>query len=534
MTEAHGRFDQLTRELAALGAYLSGTDLTQLRADQLQPTLHALAVDERTLRKMPRINDLAARLSRAGLDPLLTELRARRPDPALAVAILQTCWYRSILDRAGFDDQVIATFDPNLHDITAGEFRTADTDHIEQTVARVRRAAAERLVRARDEHGDQGTLVQAQAARRRGHLPLRQLFGAAPDVMTALKPCWAMSPLVVSQLLPGDRPYFDVVIFDEASQIVPADAIPAILRARRVVVAGDRHQLPPTNFFSAASDGDTDVEQAIKDDGSINLALTTGFESILDVLTAALSEGRTRSLTWHYRSHDERLIAFSNAWVYDNSLTTFPGVAGDDCLHHVLVDQTPSAAGQQDSVTAEVDRVVALILEHATERADQSLGVITMGIKHADRIDMRLRERLRERPDLHWFFDETLDEKFFVKNLERVQGDERDAIILSIGYGKSADGRLPYRFGPLLQDGGHRRLNVAITRARERMTLVSSFSHLDMDPTGPQPLGSRCCAPICSTPPRADRTLAISRSKNQRSTRSRSRYVTGSPPRESR
>jgi superfamily I DNA and/or RNA helicase len=152
--------------------------------------------------------------------------------------------------------------------------------------------------------------------------------------MTALKPCWAMSPLVVSQLLPGDRPYFDVVVFDEASQIVPADAIPAILRGRRVIVAGDRHQLPPTNFFAAASDGDSDVEQAVNDDGSINLALTSGFESILDVLTAGLGGGRNRSLTWHYRSRDERLIAFSNAWVYDNSLTTFPGVAGAECLSH--------------------------------------------------------------------------------------------------------------------------------------------------------------------------------------------------------
>ena len=121
-----------------------------------------------------------------------------------------------------------------------------------------------------------------------------QLFAAAPDVMTALKPCWAMSPLVVSQLLPGDRPYFDVVVFDEASQIVPADAIPAILRAQRVVVAGDRHQLPPTNFFASASDGDEDVDDAINDDGSINLALTSGYESILDVLTAALGDGRSR------------------------------------------------------------------------------------------------------------------------------------------------------------------------------------------------------------------------------------------------
>lgn len=482
LLDVHGRFDQLTRELAALGAYLSATNFDTLPTNDLVPTLSALTHDERTLRKMPRINELAAAFNRAGLDPLITELRLRRVDATLATATFEVCWHRSILEKTAFDDQVIANFSGTLHDTTADTYRRADTQHISQAAQRVRRAAAERLVRTRDECDEQSALVQAQAARKRGHLPLRQLFSAAPDVMTALKPCWAMSPLVVSQLLPGDRPYFDVVVFDEASQIVPADAIPAILRARRVVVAGDRHQLPPTNFFAAASDGDSDLDQAINDDGSINLALTSGYESILDVLTAGLGDGRSRSLTWHYRSHDERLIAFSNAWVYDNSLTTFPGTAGAECLTHELVTQQPSAAGQEDSVTAEVDRVVALILDHATTRPEETLGVITMGIKHADRIDMRLRERLREHPALHDYFDESAPEKFFVKNLERVQGDERDAIILSIGYGKTTDGRLPYRFGPLLQDGGHRRLNVAITRARSRMTLVSSFSHHDMDP----------------------------------------------------
>ena len=419
----------------------------------------------------------------------MIELQSRRPAPDLAVDVLNTCWYRSILDRTGFDDQDIATFQGTLQDSTASAFRDADTEHITHTVERVRRAAAEWLVSARDNHEDQSSLVQAQAARKRGHLPLRQLFSAAPDVMTALKPCWAMSPLVVSQLLPGDKPYFDVVVFDEASQIVPADAIPAILRGRRVVVAGDRHQLPPTNFFSSASAGDGDEDDAVNEDGSINLALTSGYESILDVLTAALGDGRSRSLTWHYRSRDERLIAFSNARVYDNSLTTFPGVAGKDCLSHVLVDQQVNISRQEDSVTAEVERVVALVLDHAATRPTESLGVITMGVKHADRIDQLLHEQLREHPELHDFFDETEPEKFFVKNLERVQGDERDAIILSIGYGKSADGSLPYRFGPLLQEGGHRRLNVAVTRARSRMTLVSSFSHHDMDPARSQAAG---------------------------------------------
>jgi very-short-patch-repair endonuclease len=490
LADVSGQFEQLSRELAALGAYLaSSTDFQAMPSEELQRTLTDLTHDERTLRRMPRINELTRTFQRAGLGPLLNELRQRRLDSALAVAALEFCWHKSVLDRVGFDDRVVANFEGRLQDNNAATFREADTEHIGAAARRIRRAVAENLIAVRERYPAQGQLVQAQAARKRGHLPLRQLFAAAPDVMTALKPCWAMSPLVVSQLLPGDRPYFDVVVFDEASQIIPADAIPAILRARRVVVAGDRHQLPPTSFFAAASDGDSDADQAIKDDGSINLALTTGCESILDVLTAGLGDGRVRSLTWHYRSRDERLIAFSNAHIYDRSLTTFPGVAGKDCLSHELVVQPPGLVSQEASVTAEVERVVQLILDHAAQRPDESLGVITMGINHAERIDVSLRERLRGRSDLHAFFDETSSEKFFVKNLERVQGDERDVIILSIGYGKAANGSLPYRFGPLLQDGGHRRLNVAVTRARSRMTLVSSFSHHDMDPNRSSALG---------------------------------------------
>ncbi len=474
--EVRAKFERALGELATLQTFLPWTDFAAMPRAQLSTAIARLLADAATLRKLPRSNELADRLRRLGLDPLLTELRARRTDPELATVIFETCWYRSVLDRIGFDDAVVGNFDGIVHDKHAAEFRALDAAHVRGAAARVLQAAATRLHQVTAANPEQQRIVAAQAARARGHLPLRQLFAAAPDLLTALKPCWAMSPLVVSQILPGDRPYFDVVIFDEASQIVPADAIPAIARARRVVVAGDRNQLPPTQFF--AVDAEDTGQTPINDDGSVNLALTTGFESILDVLTAALRAGRTRSLSWHYRSRDERLIAFSNAWVYDNGLTTFPGVSGPQCLSHVHVRARAGA----DSVDAEVDRVVAMVLEHATQRPHESLGVITMGITHMERIDVRLRERLRTRSKGRAFFDDGGAEPFFVKNLERVQGDERDAVILSIGYGKRPDGTLSHNFGPLNQEGGHRRLNVAITRARIRMTVVSGFDHRDMDP----------------------------------------------------
>lgn len=475
---AAGAYQQLGLELAALGAYLSTVPLTTLGEDSLAATVSTLATDEATLRKVPRLNELRSSLYAAGLGQLVEELKRRKVTTDVAVAAFEECFYRSLIRKLGFEDQLLAGFDADEHSNVVAEFIATDEGHIRTTGARVRRAAAERLIAAQNEHPEQEQLVKREAAKKQQHLPLRQLFSMAPDVMTAVKPCWAMSPLVVSQLLPGDRPYFDVVIFDEASQIVPADAVPAILRARKVVVAGDEHQLPPTNFFASASDGTGGDGQVSADDGSINLSLTTGFESVLDVMNAFLP---VSALRWHYRSHDERLIAFSNAWIYDRSLVTFPGIAGAECLAHVLVPQAPGA-GQEDSASAEVTRVVELALLHAEQRPRDSLGVIAMGIKHADRLDTALRRALVDRPDLHGFFDESRKERFFVKNLERVQGDERDAIILSVGYGKSANGSLPHRFGPLNQAGGERRLNVAITRARSRMTVVSSFDHHDMVP----------------------------------------------------
>jgi very-short-patch-repair endonuclease len=277
------------------------------------------------------------------------------------------------------------------------------------------------------------------------------------------------SPLSVSQLIPATRPFFDIVVFDEASQVLPEDAATALLRGQRAVVAGDRHQLPPTTFF-AADEGEGEEPEA---------AEVAGFESILDLMSAFLEPAW--SLDWHYRSRDEALIAFSNRHIYSDRLVTFPGAGGMPALTHHNVPHV-AGVGTEESGAAEVDAVVKVVLQHAQTQPNTSLGVIAMGIKHARRVEAAL-ERVRvDHPELDAFFSADRHERFFVKNLERVQGDERDAIILTVGYGKDAAGKLPYRFGPLLSEGGERRLNVAITRARQRVDIVSSFSHHDMEP----------------------------------------------------
>jgi hypothetical protein len=324
-------------------------------------------------------------------------------------------------------------------------------------------------------HPEQETLLRAEGARDRRRASLRELVERSTEVVTALRPCWVMSPLVVASVLPPGQ-WFDVVIFDEASQIPPAEAVSAISRARQVVVAGDSRQLPPTSFFTTVTEGDP---AAVRPDE----ALTEESESILDVLAAALP---SRRLSWHYRSLDERLIAFSNSEVYGGSLVTFPGTGSEPVVRHELVDghgMVTEGEGAVETTTPEVDRVVELVLEHARSRPDRSLGVIALGMTHATRVEEALRRGLSgvDAQTLE-FFDEDRAEAFFVKNLERVQGDERDDVIVTIGFGKTPHGRVLHRFGPLNHDGGERRLNVAITRARRTMTVVSTIAAEDLDP----------------------------------------------------
>jgi very-short-patch-repair endonuclease len=478
-------FDELAKLQAECDRQLAVLRACIRLPDEPEPLLAALSADQDTAWKLPRLYQLGTRFDEEDLGPLLDELARREAGPDLAAAAFDHAWYSSILDEIRVRDPRYAANRGDALDDIASDFRVRDVQHLAVNRARVRRAWADQLREAQNRHPLQARVIRKQAALRRGHLALRRLLDQTGDVLFALKPCWAMSPLMVSQVLPATR-QFDVVIFDEASQIIPADAIGSIMRGHQVVVAGDDRQLPPTNFFRQVGDGG---DEAAEDDESL-LSFGAGFESVLDALRPLLP---TAPLAWHYRSRDERLVAFSNTHIYGGALTTFPGVFRDDCLRHVVVAQSPEP-GQEVSVTAEVQKAVELILEHARSRPRESLGVIALGIRHAERIDTALRAALAEHPDLEDFFAEDSAEPFFVKNLERVQGDERDAIILSIGYGKHPDGRMRYQWGPLLRDGGERRLNVAATRAKHRLTLVSSFSSHDVDPERVTKAGARLLA----------------------------------------
>ena len=424
---------------------------------------------------LPRVVFLIDDLRESGMGALVDDLAARGVEPIDVGPEMDFVWWTSLLDDVSVRDSAYGAHDGEFLRRVGSEYIEADHAHLAGTVDRVRAAVGRRLRTVLDDHPEQEALVLAEAGKLKQHLPLRDLVPRASEMLTAIKPCWAMSPLVVASVLPAGC-WFDVVIFDEASQIPPSQAISAISRATQVVVVGDERQLPPSGFFIAAVDDDGAADSA---DGS----LTGGSETILDVLSAVLP---VRRLTWHYRSLDERLVSFANAQMYGGELVTFPGTSDEAVVRLDVVDGlAPVQPGLEaiESTQAEVDRVVQLVLSHARTRPSESLGVIAFGIKHANRIDDALRIALTSGGvGIGDFFDEDRAERFFVKNLERVQGDERDAIILSIGYGKTPHGRVLHRFGPLNLDGGERRLNVAITRARRRMTVISSFTAADLDP----------------------------------------------------
>ncbi len=467
----------LIAELDELSEVAGLDDLDELPHKDLAVALERMASNRSVAANLPRIRELETLFREAGIGNAI-ELVGEDISPEYAARAVEHAWLWRVLEDLEFDDRRIAAFDSRTHSRHRDEFAETDRQHRDSTAQRVHRLTAEAIIAMMNKHPEETTLVRREAAKKSRHLSVRQLFARAPHVLSTLRPCWTMSPILAAEMIPADLQLFDAVIFDEASQIPPSEAICSLARAPQTVIAGDSHQLPPTSFFgrSPGDEGDDD------EDDDNDLSLTEGIESLLDTAAALL---RDTMLQWHYRSRDDRLIAFSNKHIYGGSLTAFPGAIVSTPVAHCLVPFRPitSVSGTRSNPD-EVEKVVELVFEHARVSPDETLGVIAFGQYHADNIENALLRRLSEMndPSLDEFFSERNEERFFVKNIERVQGDERDTIILSVGYHKDANGNLPYRFGPILQEGGERRLNVAVTRARSRLTIVSSFSHRDMDP----------------------------------------------------
>jgi very-short-patch-repair endonuclease len=394
------------------------------------------------------------------------------------IPIFKRRFYRLWLDKILPDYPSVANFRRRVQETTISEFAALDKLQFEIAKARIRSKLINDLPSMN--HFTNGTdeisVLKRELNKQRRIMPIRKLFKEIPNLILTLKPCLMMSPLSVSLFLEADSFDFDTVIFDEASQVCTENAVGAISRGKQVIITGDSKQLPPTNFFSATtSNAEFDV-----DDNEDEFDDADAFESILD--EAALLPERT--LLWHYRSRHEHLIAYSNAKIYKNNLITFPSnidKVADNGVEYVYVSEGFYDRGGRKGNTIEAEKVAEMVFEHFEKFPERSLGVIAFGEVQQQAIETSINQKRRENQAYEEFFNEDRSEAFFTKNIENVQGDERDTIIFSIGYAKDASGKMHMNFGPLSKSGGERRLNVAITRAKYNVKLVGSVMPTDIE-----------------------------------------------------
>lgn len=396
-------------------------------------------------------------------------------------------WLSSALDRSS----LLAGFTDAKGSDLLEKYRELDDRVRRLAIARaqVTASSASARVRAAEDvtaSASEVAILRRELQKRKRIKPLRKLFAEIPHVLQALKPCLLMSPISVSTFLKPDVFQFDLVVFDEASQLPTAEAVPAVLRASQVVVAGDRNQLPPTSFFEASLTTEEDDE----DDANQG---QTPLDSLLDECVAVVPVFQESDLRWHYRSRDERLIKFSNHFFYGNKLITFPAANGNAHGQGVRLVSVPDGIydrGRSRMNRPEARAVARLAVEHFDQHPDRSLGIVSLNFSQKEAIEDAIAEALQERPDLAHFFDAARPEAVFVKSLENVQGDERDTMIISIGYGRDHAGGLSMNFGPINIEGGWRRLNVLVTRAKWECILVASLRSQDLAGVNPNNRGA--------------------------------------------
>jgi len=420
------------------------------------------------LREWCEWNSRGARAANLGLAPLVAAYEQGIVTREGLLAVFKKSYYEWWLEGVIDSEDILRTFSSTEHGRLIGKFRELDEEYLRLAPEIICARLAERAPQTSSiavPNSEMGILEHERRKKRR-HTSIRTLIGKIPTLLPRLKPCLLMSPLSVAQYLDPAFPPFDMVIFDEASQIPPWDAVGALARGKQAIVVGDPKQLPPTTFFSRADEDSQDVEEDLED-----------LESVLDECLSA--QMPRLQLGWHYRSDHESLIHFSNHHYYDDRLLTFPSPAPHDMgVQWRYVDDGIYGRGKDRTNRPEAERVVAEVIRRlkSPHLQDQSIGIVTFSAAQQALVEELLEHARAAQPETERFFsDDEVEEPVFVKNLENVQGDERYIIIFSICYGPDENGSVALNFGPINKVGGERRLNVAITRARRQLLVYSSL-----------------------------------------------------------
>ncbi|MFM7073876.1 MAG: AAA domain-containing protein, partial [Planctomycetota bacterium] len=469
-------FKKAWKEYTALtqSAPISGRSMALAADAAAQARL--LVRDRAALRPTVDWNAAEQHAKELKLKAFTDDLLAKKWPPHEAVPRFELAYARWWLPLIIDERQPLRDFKLLDHERTIHEFRDADRRARESAPLRVLGQRAEELPDIDAvPRGSELFELRRQINDGRPRKSIRALIESMPTMFPLLAPCLLMSPLSIAQYLPANLRQFDVVVFDEASQITTWDAIGAIARGNQTIVVGDPNQLPPTSFFERSDDSDD------SDEGENNaLEMIRDMPSILDEL---ITDGLpTVRLSWHYRSQHESLIAFSNRQYYEDSLATFPAADNRDRgVSFVPIVDAVYDRGRTRTNRREAEAIVADLVARMTaglglpEERRLTYGVVTFNKQQQDLIEDLLDEARRQQPELEWFFAEERFEPTMVKNLENVQGDERDVMLFSITFGFDAKGAFPVDFGALNREGGHRRLNVAVTRARRTLAVYASF-----------------------------------------------------------
>lgn len=363
-------------------------------------------------------------------------------------------------------------------------FKTLELSRVKQVQVAIKESHLNQVPQG--SAGEMG-LIRGEIAKKRRHLSIRQVMTGASEMVQRVKPVFLMSPISVAQYLPPGKVEFDLLVIDEASQVKPEDALGSIARAKQIVVVGDQKQLPPTSFFDRLTDNAPITED---EEETISTAKATEMESILSLCEA---RGLNQSmLEWHYRSRDPSLITVSNLEFYRNRLILPPSPTESDDDFGLKLVQVPGVystaskgGGRPTTNRIEAEYIAERLSNLVNKRPDFSVGIVTFSKSQADMVTEVLELRRREDEVLNQFLREDKNENVFVKNIENVQGDERDIILISVGYGPyEANGKLPsMNFGPINSEGGERRLNVLFSRSRVACEVFTSFDPSDIDVT---------------------------------------------------
>lgn len=474
LQQALSRYDDAARLFAGLAGNSTGThpSVAALRATTL-----SIQQQEEQLKAWCDWCRVREQATEAGLISLAHALEAGRLLPTTTEDTFVTAYAHWFATHGIDSEPLLRNFVAAEHMSDIGAFVRLDDELAKLTVRYIRAKLCGLIPSKNDIPKSSGfAILKHELQKSRRHKPVRQLAIEMGDALNRLAPCMLMSPLSIAQFLPADQPPFDLVIFDEASQIAPWDAIGSIARGKQVVIAGDPRQMPPTNFFSRGPNaGDDDTAEDM--------------ESILDECLGAGVP--SHSLSWHYRSRHESLIAFSNHRYYDSNLITFPAAETRASAVEWRKVEGVYAKGKGRYNQAEAEAIVMETVKRLTDpafvAAGHSIGIITLNSDQQKLVNDLLDTARKQYPEIEPFFQDTQTEPVVVKNLETVQGDERDLIMLGIGYGPTEPGApvMSMNFGPLNKDGGWRRLNVAITRSRREMLVFTSFdpSMIDLNRT---------------------------------------------------